>query len=384
MALGSPANSLTLDEYLKRAQNQSPEVKIEKAMSEEANSRSQGLRLPPPMVGVMNMTNSGGSNKGIEIQQEIPFPTKMMREKEIRELEAKAQGSLFSYRKNEILLKARLAYFEFWKTFQVKKILEEKQSWIRNHVKISRTSARSNSTAQIHLLGTESEADLFENEVLEAQTELIEKTNSLKVFVPDLVTENLVPETEPKLELIEVDSNAKSQFIDSKEKELQLAESLKSLKKQSYLPDMILRYRSFEGNEMTPRNEEIMVGISLPFLFLWQPNSEISEASARVQRSQAELQKAKISFETRLSTLKEKSQALQKQVLTLKEKLLPRAHKRMKLVENLSATTMEGLDEHRMVMLDYLDLKFKEITARTDYEKTIAEILKLVRKEADL
>jgi hypothetical protein len=70
--------------------------------------------------------------------------------------------------------------------------------------------------------------------------------------------------------------------------------------------------------------------------------------------------------------------------MLLKDKLLPRAHKRMKLVENLSARTMEGLDEHRTVMLDYLNLRAREINSRIEYEKTLAEILKLVNKEADL
>jgi outer membrane protein TolC len=376
-------HTLLLSDFLKRTQSQSPEVKIEKAMSEEAGSRSQGLRISPPMVGLMNMKDASGSNKGIEIYQEIPFPTKIMKEKEVRELEANSQNTLFSYRKNEITLEARQAYFDFWKAFESKKVLEEKQAWLKNHVRISRATARSDSTSQIHLLGTESELDLLENEVLEAQTELTEKANALKTFVPDLQTENMTPEAEPKLETIDVDKNSKSSFIASKESELKAAEASKTLKKQSYLPDIVLRYRSFEGNDTTPRNEEMMVGITLPFLF-GQSKSEASEASARSQRAEAELQKARLAFDTRLSTLTEKSQTLKKQLMLLKDKLLPRAHKRMKLVENLSARTMEGLDEHRTVMLDYLNLRAREINSRIEYEKTLAEILKLVNKEADL
>lgn len=382
-AFGAP-NTVSLDEFLKRVHSQSPEAKIEMAMRDEANSRSQGVRLPPPMIGVMNMKDAGGTNKGIEISQEFPFPTRIGKEKEVRNLEAKTQQLLYAYRKSEILLDARLAYFNFWKAYQIKKILEEKQSWLKKHVKISRTTARSDSSGQIHLLGTESEADLLENDALEAQSELIERTYALKNFVPDLATEQLLPETEPKLEAFVVDQKAKSLSIEAREAEVQFTESLVSLKKQSYFPDIVIRYRAFEGNMMTPRNEEIMVGINLPFLFFWQPKSEVSEASARHLRAKAELEKAQISIESRLAALNARSEALRKQVVTLKDKLLPRAHKRMKLVENLSARTMEGLDEHRMVMLDYLDLRSKEVTARMEYEKTIAEILKLVSKEAEL
>lgn len=64
---------------------------------------------------------------------------------------------------------ARAAYLEFWQAFAKANIALEKRDWLKSHVKISRTLARGDSNAQIHLLGTESEADLLENEVLEAE-----------------------------------------------------------------------------------------------------------------------------------------------------------------------------------------------------------------------
>lgn len=378
------ANTLSIKDFLTRAKEASPDVKIEKSLADETVARAEGVRISPPMVGLMNMRDSAGTNKGFEITQELPFPTKIAKEKEVRNLEAQSQNSLYTFRKNEILLAARAAYFEFWQAFENKKILLEKKAWLREHIKISRTTARADSTSQIHLLGTESEADLLENEVLAAEVDLSEKANALKLYVPDLTTENLSPEAEPQLESVEVDKKEKSNFVIWKEDELKAADAAKSLKKQAYLPDFVLRYRSYDGNQTTPRNEEVMVGITLPFLFFWQPQSESSEAEARSQRAQAELQKVRISFEVRLSTLTEKSQSLKKQILLLREKLIPRAHKRMRLVENLSARTIEGLDEHRMVMFDYLDLRKKEVDARVDFEKTLAEILKLFGKEAIL
>lgn len=77
-----------------------------------------------------------------------------------------------------------------------------------------------------------------------------------------------------------------------------------------------------------------------------------------------------------------KSESLKKQLMTLKVKLIPRAEKRMRLVENLSARSIEGLDTHRMVMLDYLDLRTKELNARNEFEKALIEISRLIGKEA--
>lgn len=385
ISLSAPAwaKTLALSEFLQRAESQSPDLSIEKSMNEEAKARAQGVRIPPPMVGLMTMKENGTSNQGIEISQEIPFPTKILKEKEARANEAKVQNSLFTYRKNAFLLEARTAYFEFWQTFERTKLLNEKKEWLKKHLKVSRSTARSDSAAQIHLLGTESEADLLENEILEMKVELVEKTNALKVFVPDLILTDLEPQ-EPKLESIELTDKTKSPILDWKESELKAAETSRSLKKQAYLPDLFLRYRSYNGNEMTPKNDEIMVGISLPFLFFWQPQAEVSEASARSQRVEAELRKARVDVETKLNSLLAKSDALEKQILNLKEKLIPRAHRRMRLVDNLSVRSMEGLDQHRMVMLDYLDLQLKEVNARVEFERAMNELSKLLGREARL
>lgn len=374
-------NSLSIEDFLKKVQTQSPEIQIEKAMNDEFKAKAQGIRISPPMVGLMNMKDSGGNNQGVELTQELPFPTKIFKEKEVRELEAKSQSLNFSYKKNEILLEAKKAYFEFWKSFETKKVLEEKLVWLKSHVQLSRSVARSDSAGQLHLLASESELDQLDNEILEFQADLIEKANSLKIFVPDLQTENLTPEVWSRSAIMTLEKNQKSLLLEAKENELSAASSSRDLKKQSYLPDLVLRYRSYNGNDMTPKNEEIMVGVTLPFLFFWQPNAEVAEASARQQRAEAELLKARISIESQLKILIEKSKSLNKQLENFKDKLIPRAHKRMKLVENLTVRTMEALDEHRMVMFDYLELRQKEINTKVEFEKLNIEILKLANSQ---
>lgn len=375
------ANTLNLEDFLRKVQTQSPEIKAEKSLNEEFKAKAQGVRISPPMVGLMNMKDSGGNNQGFEVTQELPFPSKIIKEKEVRDLEAKTQNVNFFYKKNAILLEARRAYFEFWKSYETKKNLEEKQIWLKNHVKLSRSVARSDSSGQIHLLSVESEADQLENELLEAQTDLVEKTNALKIYVPDIKTENLIPDSLPKTELATFTISSKSLFVEAKESELKAASAVKDLKKQSYLPDLVLRYRSYNGNDMTPRNEEVMVGVTLPFLFYWQPQSEIAEASARQQRAEVEVQKAYLSIETQLNSLVAKSKAMNQQIENLKNKLIPRAQKRIKLVQNLIVRNMESLDEHRMVMLDYLELRQKEINLRLEFEKINIEILKIVNNQ---
>ncbi len=371
--------NLPFIEFLKLVELQSPDLNVEKSMKDEAETKSNGIRLNPPMVGFMTMKEEGSTSRGYEISQEIPFPSKIFKEKESRKLEAEMQNSYFNYRRREILLQARLMYFDFWKAFQKLKIIKEKRDWLKTHTKIARSATRSDSESQIHLLGIESELDMLENDVIEAEASLVEKKQALRTMAPGLKDENFNPIT-PEMAVVELSGSKQSALLESKEKIVQKAQAELSLKKQSYLPDFFIRYRIFNENGAMPKNEEIMIGVSLPFLFFWQPNSESAEASAKLAKAQAEFQKIKVDTETRFLSLMQKQESLKQQLATLNEKLIPKAHKRMKLVDNLSTRTMTGLETHRIVMLDYLELKTKAIDVRVDFENAVAEILKLSKE----
>lgn len=370
------ANALSLEEYLNQVQTQSPDLQIEKSMRDESSARAQGARIPPPMVGVMNMKEGSTSNQGIEVSQELPFPTKIIKEKEARNLEAESQKNVLVYRSNEIMAQARIAFFDFWSAYEKLEIIKERRSWLKTHLKLARSATRSDSAGKVHLLGIESDMDMLENDVLEAESLLVDKRNALKAYAPQMNIDEVKPEV-PQIEIKKTDYKSKTSNVALKEAELKAAEANKDLKGQSYLPDIFLRYRGFNENEMNPRSEEIMVGITLPFVFFWQPQAEKSEASARYLRAQAALQKVQVENETKVKTLSSRINALEKQLTTLESSLLPRAHKRMKFVENLSPRTMEGLDEHRTVMLSYLDLKLKQIETRVELEKSLSELMAL-------
>jgi outer membrane protein TolC len=374
------AETLTLEAYLKSVEAQSPDLKIETALRDESLARAPGVRLNPPMIGVMSMKDGSGNNLGLEVSQEIPFPSKLLQEKELRRLESEAKGAGFQYRKTEIMLSARAAYFDFWKTFAKLEIIREKRDWLKAHSKISRSATRSDSAAQVHLMGIESEVDLLENEVLEAETALVERRSALKTFAPGQEERDFIP-VEPPLENIDARQVQKSAFVDWKEREVKASEASQDFSSKVSLPDLYVRYRGYNGNEISPRSEELMLGITLPFLYFWQTKAASGEAAAKSRRAQAELEKAQVEAESRISSQMKKLAALKKQLVTLNDKLLPRAHTRMRLVENLSQRTMEGLDEHRTVMLDSIELQLKALEVRSEYELAALEILKLTTAE---
>lgn len=375
ITVAQTTTTLTLEAFLEATKKESPELAVEKANLEAASARASGIRIAPPMVGLMQMKESGTSRNGYEISQELPFPTKLIQEKKVRDLEFETQKENSGYQKTLIFNEARNAYLSFWSTYEKLQILKDKHHWLKHHVSLTRSATRSDSLAQIHLLEVESDSDLIENEILSTESELSEKRSALKLYAPSLDVDSILPK-EPALPTIEIEKTTRS-LVTLKEKEVATLEAQENLKKQSYVPDLFLRLRSFEGTETNSSNQEIMVGVTLPFLYFWQPKAELAEASAQRMKAQAELQKTKVDFESRLSTLTKKMESLKAQLTILKDKLIPRAEKRRKLVTNLSTRTMEGLDEHKSVVIGLLDLRMKAVDLRLEYENTFKELLKL-------
>lgn len=369
------AQTLTLETFLAAAQKESPDLVVESTNLDSAEARADGVRIDPPMIGFMQMKEGASKQDGYEVSQSIPFPTKMIQDKKVRDLEYETQKESTQYQKAIILNEARNAYLNFWSTYEKLQILKDKHHWLKHHVSITRSSTRADSAAQVHLLEVESDRDLIENEVISAEAEVAEKANALRIYVPTIKIENIIPK-EPPLPVVEV-TDLKSSFVKLKEKELTVFQAQESLKKQNYLPDLFLRVRSFNGNDMAPQNQEIMVGISLPFLFFWQPKAQVAESAAQRMKAEAELHKAKIEFESKLLTLSKKLEALRLQLSNLKEKLIPRAEKRKRLALNISTRTMEGLNEHKSVEVGLLDLRMKAVDVRIEYENTVKELIKV-------
>lgn len=367
---------LNMSQFLSEVRRTSPEFAIEKANVEASRARASGIRINPPMIGYMQMKDGSGTNHGLEIAQEIPFPTKISQNKKVRDLELEAQQESSQLQEASLLADARAAYVAFWGAYARLNIQKEKHAWLIHHVKITRTTSWSDTAAKIHLLEVETDADLVENEVLSLESDLIEKRNELKIFAPELKVDELIP-VEPPLILTKFDKHITSPLVSLREKELQAKEAFEGLQKQAYAPDLFVRLRSYNGNESAPRSQELMVGISVPFLYFWQPKAEVAEASAQRMKAHAELQKSKIEIGGRFSSLIKKAETTQAQIKNLKEKLIPRSERQVKLVRNLSQRTMEGLDEHKKVMLGLLDLRIRVIELRVAYEDLIKNIMKL-------
>lgn len=368
---------IPLNHYLKMVQEQNLDLKVDQAILEATQAKSKGLAIPPPMVSFNQMTmDSGMKTNGFEVSQTIPFPTKLSNDYSARQKLAKSQAEMRLGSQNEILAQAKLMYFNLWANQEKFSLLKSKKSVIQDHIKLSRSAARSDSFAGIHILKAESDVDFLENEIV-AQEQTIQEIHFQIAALLNKDSSFKFEAIEPPLSDIPLAESAdQSHQLKALKFELESFKSKESEAKSSWFPELSLKYKEMGATEADPRYNEIMVGVTLPFVFFWGPNSESKSASAERMQSELEYEKKKRSIESEKYILTSKIDTLKKQLETLKTKLIPRAEKRMKLAHNLTPRDMETLQDHRETMEAFPDLKMKALELRLEYEKAIADLEK--------
>ena len=375
------ADQLSYETFLKAALEQNLGLKVESAKYEAAHSNARALNIPPPMVGYMRMTDqSGSSANGIEITQTIPFPSKLSADSSARKYEERAQEESRKAMESEIRAKARALYFDLWASEERKSALKEKRRVIENHIRLAQAGVRSDSFLRIHLLKAESDLDLLENELIAADQDIFEKEAraaeflnvSLASFHPSLQEPEQTPlPSEKSLATSHQLEAARLTFEGFKERE--------NGAKSSWFPDLYLRYKEIGQTQLMPQTSEVMIGVSLPFIFPWDASANSGKASAQRSQSEFEFAQETRKVGTEQSVLLNKAASLKKQLDNITQRLLPRAEKRMKLVHNLAPRDMETLQDHRETMEAFPDLKLKALDLRRQYEGTVAELLKYDR-----
>ncbi len=377
--IGLPAlgeERLSLNQFLKKVEESSFELAIQKQELTMAEAKASGIRVEPAMLGYMKMKEEGGSQKGFEVSQALPFPTKIITEKQARSKEFSAAKSVLELERAVTLSQARLAYVSYWAAMERHRIVSEKKQWFSKHVRSSRVAARADTEAQLHFLEIEVEQGVLENDVTQAEADLEQSKNALRSYLGSTEPVRFEP-LEPDIFTLEKSKVNASRFIEIKNKEFEAKDKQAQLAKQAYLPDLFVRYRDLSG-ERDMRTQEVMVGVSLPFLYFWQPRAESAQASAEKSKAELELNKAKVESEAQLLSLLKRSEALRAQYLVLRNKVIPNAQKRLKLVQNVSLRTLEGLGEHRTVMISFLDFRLKAVELRVEHEKALNDMAQIV------
>lgn len=368
---------LTLDQFLAQVRDANLDLKIESAKLDASQANARGARIPPPMVGYMRMTDQSGSSAGgFEVNQMLPFPTKLIYDYSARGFEADAQAASREAKNAETVSQARLVFLKLWGSQRRIHLLKEKREAIEGHLKLARAGARSDSFLRIHLLKAEQDLDLLENDLLSAeQGERENAAAAAEAITADPTSFRPLLE-EPPLTQAPLAAATPSP-VKAAKLGFEAAQARQSEARSAWLPDLFFRYKRQEQTQMMPRTSEMMIGVNLPFLFPWDPAANSAKASAMRAQSEWELASVERKVGAEKNVLATRATSLRKQLGNIEEKLLPRAEKRMKLVHNLAPRDMETLQDHRETMEAFPDLKLKALDLRLQYEEAVAELSKL-------
>lgn len=377
------AAELSLNEFLNQVKERNLGLKQEEAkFNSVESSASLGVRLPPPALGFTQQNEDHGViSNGFEISQEIPFPTKMTSDYSARKYEAQAQKEMLHLNYNETLAQAKLAYIGLWIAQEQLILLKEKTEILEQHLRLSRSAVRSDSFLSVHLLKAESDKDFLENEVLSVEQKIREKQITLAEIINEDINTFKPTAVEPQLSQIPQKLNLdETPHLGFYRLMLESFKERETTAKSAWLPDFSLKYKEMGANTTTNRYNEIMLGVTLPFLYFWEPNSEVKKAKAESLQAELSFNREKKNLEAKTVSLYAKAESLLKQIENLKNKLIPRAEKRMRLVHNLAPRDMETITDHRETMEAFPNLKMNELDLRQQYEEVVSELEKHISK----
>lgn len=382
--LVSASEPILLSDYLAEVRERNLGLKIDGARAEATEGRSVGLAIPPPMAAFAQMKDDAGISRGFEITQTIPFPTKLISNRSARKEESRSENEIRFAREAETLAEAKRIYFTLWFAQEKISVLNEKKEALGSHIKLARSGVRSDSFLKIHLLKSESDFDLLENEIAEANQSLLEARAKAAEFINRDFESFDRTATEPPESKVPTkpEKIGYSHQLNAKRHSLESIKFLESESKSSWLPDLSLRYKQMGAGSMFGRYNEFTVGATLPFIFFWEPNASSRDSTLKRIQAEFELEEVGRRIENERYLLTQRATSLRTQLESIKSRLIPRAKSRMGLVHNIVPRDMESLQDHRETMEAFPELRLRALELRFAYETTVSELEKYLFREA--
>jgi hypothetical protein len=365
--LSCPSRASDIQSFLDLVEKKNLEIQVQQEILEAAALKSEGLHLPAPMIGISQMRNLQGTSYAFEVQQSLPLSSQLFDEKKMREESSILQQKKSAYFTSVTLFEARLAYVSYWASYEKLKLLEDLRKWLDHHLSYARSLSRSDTELKLHTLEIESLIGIYDNEISAFKNTLEEKKVKLRTYAYDAKFDPETPSMDPVKKFSEKDGLSRISEIDRGK--LKVAMEELEVARNSGLPNLYLKFKKLDRPMMGMANQEIMVGIDLPFAWFWKVRAEKAEASSQKSLASARYQKSLVESEAMKSSLKTQASLLQDQLRNLDTVSIPAADKRLKLLKNLRPRNMSGLDSHHKVFHDAIRLKSQRIDVRLRYEE---------------
>jgi hypothetical protein len=379
--------SLNFNEYWKEVKESNPTIKEQKAISRSIE-KNPSLEIPAPEVSISQMneelpfSSKAKMQRTLELSQNIPFLSKFSKANEIK------NANIQKSNEKELLLEKTLkeeayrAFLMYAKNQEIKKTLSEKMSFYQAHQVRSKALQVTSQAYQNHLLDIELEISSLKSEIKLIEIEIAGNKSLVNQIRNHDINDPLADLELPHLASPNIYGQKSLQDhplqkmnryeIASMNGDLEMA-------KLDWVPDFNLKLRSIKSfDPHFTDGKEIMIGITLPFIFPWQRKDKVESISYKLKSQEFRGVQIKNQLNQEYSTLNNKIKEQWTLLSIYKDKTFPLVERKMKLAHNLTTLDMESLDAHKSAIDKFFNLKLKIIEEEINYRLSHFKLQELI------
>ncbi len=347
--------TISLDEVIVKSLKSSPTLLAADATVEAARAQDRSVGfLSAPSVAFSWMGQDGpfktmderATNPSWSISQSFPFPTTWWQRKKALAEQSRAAVMAKEWKLSELRFRAIKAFWAYAQAHRVDELLDEEIAILKRHKKNTTLRPVSNELVRAHLFEIDEDMAMLENR----KTNQLAQIRASYFDILELTGEK-VPNEFPKplynfqsdlLSATEFSLAADSRVIGIKADILSQRAKV-SEAKSKFAPNLNLSFKSYSENSPMPGAKELMVGISLPFVYFWQSSAGVSQEKAKLKVLEAKELGLTRELENEWNSGKVMVEATSEILERLKNRVIPSAQKRFQFLDGLSASQMETL-----------------------------------------
>ncbi len=294
--------TVSLKEITSEVLNKNPEILAAKKMWEAKKAAvPSSWSLENPMIGLMyedipnNFNLSQSEFKRYTIQQNIPFPSKLLSQRKVATNERNSFEQLYQETVRKVLTEVKNSYYQYYFSLKYMEVLHHHLEILNNFSKITQTQYMVGKASQPDVLKAQVELGLMNNELLEIDKQLAINVAQLNILMNKAVNSPLhqpeeVKKDSLKYELGQLQETAQENRPQIKAWRYQLEKNKAQVNfaKWNYTPDFMLKL----GRVTSPfgfRGWDFEVQASIPLWFLQKENYQLKTAQREKENIQAML-----------------------------------------------------------------------------------------------
>jgi len=378
--LSANSYALTAPELFAKIRERNPMVKEEEEKL-KATKSSVSTYWAAPQIAISEMNSNTPffdskmkMQRSLEVSQMFPNPVKISADSTIKENSEKAQAEVVELAFKKVRKDAFTLFLELYKVTKEKEILTSKKVSLEKF--LSRLQSGQVQGQEERFTIVEGQNDLAEVKILLEQNQ--NEADRMKKMLNQMMGEdlnNLLSDPEiGKVDLNRDNGPAENLELKNLNSQIAVMESEVSMKKAEFLPEIELKAKFNKGYTMLYEDsKELMVGITLPFVFFGQQKRDVDTAHYKVEAMKYARSNLSTEIEAKKATLKSELKDIGQTLKFLKETSLSIREKKFRLYSGYSYIDMRTLMNYKMSVDDLSMIKMKILEKEIEEQKKYYE-----------